>query len=356
MAIPPTGEGRSREERRAGPPPAGALVTMAHGAGGRATRDLVDAVFVEAFRNPWLDKLEDQATVAFAGRRLAITTDAFVVQPLFFPGGDLGSLAVHGTVNDLATAGARPLWLAAAFILEEGLPLADLRRIAGSMAAAAKACGAPVVTGDTKVVQRGRGDGLVAAVTGLGAVERDVDLSIHHARPGDRVVLSGPIGDHGVAVMLARGHLKLEAEIPSDSAPLWELVNGVLAACPAVRCFRDPTRGGAATVLNEIARASRVGIRIEEAAVPVRAEVRAACELLGIDPLYVANEGKMIAVAPAEGAEAVVAAMRRHPHGRDAAVIGRVEADPAGVVLLEPPFGGARLLDVLTGDPLPRIC
>jgi hydrogenase expression/formation protein HypE len=332
------------------------VVTLSHGAGGRASRELVDGVFVDAFRNPVLERLEDQATLAIGGARIAMTTDAFVVQPIVFPGGDIGSLAVHGTVNDLATAGARPLWLAAAFILEEGLPVEDLRRVAGSMAEAANLAGAQVVTGDTKVVQRGKGDGVYVAVTGVGVVERPVDLSVHNARPGDRVIVSGAIGEHGVAVMLARGNLKIEADIRSDAASLWGMVDAVLAACTGVRAMRDPTRGGLATVLNEIAKASGIGIRIADAAVPVREDVRAACELLGIDPLYVANEGKMVFVVPPEGAEAALKALHAHPLGRNAAAVGTVTKDPAGVVLAEGPAGGARMVDMLTGDPLPRIC
>jgi hydrogenase expression/formation protein HypE len=316
----------------------------------------VESVFVGAFRNPVLERLEDQATLEFAGRRIAVTTDAFVVQPLFFPGGDIGSLAVHGTVNDLATAGARPLWMAAAFILEEGFPVEDLRRVADSMAGAARDAGVTVVTGDTKVVQRGKGDGVYVAVTGLGVVERPVALSVHNARPGDRVIVSGMLGEHGMAVMLARGQLKLQADIRSDAASLWGMVDAVLAACPGVRAMRDPTRGGLATVLNEIATSSGVAIRIADASVPVREEVRAACELLGIDPMYVANEGKMVFVVPPEGAETALKALQAHPLGRAAAVIGTVEKDPAGIVLAEGPAGGARMMDMLTGDPLPRIC
>jgi len=332
------------------------VVTLVHGAGGRASHELVASVFVEAFRNPMLERLEDHAVLDWGGRRLAVTTDAFIVQPIVFPGGDIGSLAVHGTVNDLATAGARPLGLAAAFILEEGFPIDDLRRVAASMADAASRAGAPVVTGDTKVVQRGKGDGVYVAVTGIGAVERPVAPSIHRARPGDRVLVSGTLGEHGVAVMLARGNLRLESDIRSDSAALWGLVEAVLDACPGVRAMRDPTRGGLATVLNEIAKASGVAIRIVESGLPVREDVRAACELLGIDPMYVANEGKMVFVVPPEGADAALAALRAHPLGRHAAMVGTVEPEPAGVVLAEGPAGGTRRVDLLTGDPLPRIC
>ncbi len=331
-------------------------ITMAHGAGGKATNDLIAALFLPAFRNPALEKLEDHATFEVNGTRFAFTTDAFTVHPLFFPGGDIGCLAVHGTINDLATAGARPLCLAAAFVLEEGLPIDTLQRIVASMATAAQRCGVPIVTGDTKTVQRGRGDGVYIVTTGLGIVEHPVNLSSANARPGDKVILSGSIGEHGVAVMLARGNLEFEADIQSDTAPLWDMVDRVLAVCPEVRCLRDPTRGGVATVLNEIAQASRVGIRVFDEKVPVRPEVRGACELLGIEPLYVANEGKMVFIVPPEKAELVLATLHEHPLGKDAAIIGQVEEEPAGMVLLETGLGGARVLDMLMGDPLPRIC
>jgi hydrogenase expression/formation protein HypE len=264
---------------------------------------------------------------------------------------------VHGTVNDLATAGARPLFLAAAFILEEGFPMDDLRRLVASMAEASRKVGAVIVTGDTKTVQRGKGDGVYIAMTGIGLVEHPHHLSIANARPGDKVVLvSGTIGEHGTAILLARGNLELEAEVRSDTAPLWDLVHQVLSACPSVRCLRDPTRGGVATVLNEIAQASQVGVRLFEEAIPVRPEVRGACELLGIDPLYVANEGKMVLVVAPEEAEKALAVLRGHPFGREAAIIGEVTDEPKGMVLLETSLGGTRVLDMLTGDPLPRIC
>lgn len=331
-------------------------VTMVHGAGGKATHALIEALFLEAFRNPILERLEDQATFELDGRKWAITTDAFTVAPLFFPGGDIGCLAVHGTVNDLATAGARPLFLAAAFILEEGFPMDDLRRLVASMAEASRKVGAVIVTGDTKTVQRGKGDGVYITVTGIGLVEHPHHLSIANARPGDKVLVSGTIGEHGIAILLARGHLELEAEVRSDTAPLWDLVHQVLSACPSVRCLRDPTRGGVATVLNEIAQASQVGVRLFEEAIPVRPEVRGACELLGIDPLYVANEGKMVLVVAPEEAEEALAVLREHPLGREAAIIGEITDEPKGMVLLETSLGGTRVLDMLTGDPLPRIC
>lgn len=332
------------------------MVTMAHGAGGKATQALVETVFLEAFCNPFLEVLEDQATVELHGQRYAVTTDVFTVHPVFFPGGDIGCLAVHGTVNDLATAGARPLFLAAAFVLEEGFPIEDLRRITASMAEAVKKCQALIVTGDTKVVQRGKGDGVYVAMTGIGVLDHPHPLATTNVRPGDKVLLSGPIGEHGVAVMVARGNLELETKVESDTAPLWDLVDQVLKACPGVRCLRDPTRGGVATVLNEIAERAGVGIQIYDEAIPVRPEVQAACELLGIDPLYVANEGKMIIIVAPEEAQKALEIMLRHPLGRDAALIGEVKEEPKGMVLLQTRFGGTRVLDMLTGDPLPRIC
>jgi len=331
-------------------------ITMAHGAGGKATRALVDRVFLEALGNPVLDALEDAASLEVGGVRLALTTDAFTVHPPFFPGGDIGCLAVHGTVNDLASAGARPLYIAAAFVLEEGFPIEDLRRIVASMASAAREAGVQVVAGDTKVVQRGKGDGIYIAAAGIGIIERPIHLGADQVRPGDRILVSGPVGDHGVAVMVARGDLDLEIDLQSDTAPLWSLVERLLDAAPGVHCLRDATRGGVATVLNEIALAAQVGIRVWEARVPVRPEVRGACEILGIDPLYVANEGKLVAFVAPEDAPAALAAMREHPLGREAAEIGVVEAEPAGTVLLETEIGGVRVLDMLAGDPLPRIC
>jgi len=331
-------------------------ITMAHGAGGKATRTLVEALFLDAFRNPLLAPLEDQAVFSVGGQRLALTTDAFVVSPLFFPGGCLGDLAVNGTVNDLAVGGARPLYLSAAFVLEEGFAVADLRRIADAMAAAARAAGVSIVTGDTKVVQRDKGDGCYVTTAGVGLVEHDVTLGAATVRPGDAVLVSGPIGDHGITILLARGDLDLAAELASDTAALWPLVAGLLDAVPGVRCLRDATRGGVATILNEVAAAAQVGVVVDEAAVPVRTEVRGACELLGLDPLYVACEGRLVTVVDAAAADAALAALAAHPLGRDAARIGTVEAGPAGLVLLRTRFGGTRIVDLLVGDPLPRIC
>jgi hydrogenase expression/formation protein HypE len=332
-------------------------VTLAHGSGGKATRTLIEAIFLEAFRNPLLEPLEDQAVFSAGGARLAFTTDSFVVSPLFFPGGDIGELAVNGTVNDLAVSGARPLHLSAGFILEEGFPIADLERIVASMARAAADAGVQVVTGDTKVVQRGKADGCYVNTAGVGVLERDLTLGAALARPGDAVLVSGPIGDHGITIMLARGELDIESEVRSDTAPLASLVAALLDAVPAgVRCLRDATRGGVATILNEVAVASGVAVVIDEAAIPVRPEVRGACEILGIDPLYVACEGRLVAVVDGTRAEAALAALRAHPLGAGAAVIGQVRDDPPTLVLLRTEFGGTRIVDLLIGDPLPRIC
>jgi hydrogenase expression/formation protein HypE len=331
-------------------------ITMAHGAGGRATRTLVDALFLQAFRNPLLEPLEDQAVFSLNGSRIAVTTDSFVVSPLFFPGGDIGDLAVNGTINDLAVAGARALYLTAGFILEEGFPTSDLKRIAGSMARAATAAGVSIVTGDTKVVERGKADGCFINTTGIGVIERDVSLGAANVRPGDAVLVSGPIGDHGITILLARGELDLVSELASDTAPLSVLVNGVLESTAGVHCLRDATRGGVATILNEIAMAAGVSVVIDEDAVPMRDEVRGACEILGIDPLYVACEGRLVAFVSAEAAEPALRAMHAHPVGQGAAMVGKVKDDPPGLVLLKTQFGGTRILDMLVGDPLPRIC
>lgn len=349
--------GRIDKARRRKPRVTEERITMAHGAGGRATHNLIEAVFLEAFRNPLLEPLEDQATFEVDGARLAFTTDAYVVSPLFFPGGDIGDLAVNGTVNDLAVSGARPLYLSASFILEEGFPLADLGRIAGSMAAAAEAANVAVVTGDTKVVGRGKGDGCYITTAGVGVLERPLSLSAGAARPGDAVVVSGPIGDHGVTIMLARGELGITADITSDTAPLADLVATLLDATGGgVRALRDATRGGVATVVNEVAVSSQVAVVLDEAAVPLRPEVTGACEILGIDPLYVACEGRLVAVVAPESLDAAMAALHGHPLGRGAAVIGRVAEDPPGLVLIKTSFGGTRIVDMLVGDPLPRIC
>ena len=336
-------------------------INMAHGSGGKAMRDLIEDVFLGAFDNPVLAAMEDQAVFSLAelaahGDRLAFTTDTYVVDPLFFPGGDIGTLAVAGTVNDLAVSGARPLYLSCGLVLEEGLDMAILRRVVASMAAAAAAAGVPIVTGDTKVVHRGKADQLFVNTSGVGVVDDSVRLSVDGVRPGDVVLVSGYIGDHGMAVMLAREALELEADIESDSAPLHMLVAALLAAAPNTRTIKDPTRGGVATTLNEIARRARVAIAIDEERVPVRQAVRGACEILGLDPLHIANEGKLVAIVPPAEADAALSALRAHPLGRDAAVVGNVQVDPAGMVLLRTGVGGSRVLDMLVGDPLPRIC
>ena len=331
-------------------------ITLSHGSGGKATQTLIEAVFLEAFANPLLAPLEDGAVLTALGGRLAFTTDSYVVSPLFFPGGDIGDLAVNGTVNDLAVSGARPLWLSAGFILEEGFPVADLERIVGSMAAAAERAGVQIVTGDTKVVQRGKADGCYVNTAGVAVIELPGELGVATARPGDVVIVSGPVGEHGITIMLARGELDIESEVTSDTAPLNGLVERLLDAAPGVRGLRDATRGGVATICNEVARAAGVAVVLEEEAVPVRPDVRGACELLGIDPLYVACEGRLVAVVDGDQVEAAMAALRSHPLGEGAAVIGRVRDDPPGLVLLKTSFGGTRIVDLLVGDPLPRIC
>lgn len=332
-------------------------ITLAHGAGGKATHTLIDALFLEAFRNPVLEAMEDQAVLSIGGARLAFTTDSYVVSPLFFPGGDIGDLAVNGTVNDLAMSGARPLYLSCGFILEEGFPVADLQRIAASMATAAAAAGVSIVTGDTKVVQRGKADGCYINTAGVGILERPIELGAHRCRPGDAIIVSGPIGDHGVTVMLARGELEIESDVISDTAPLHDLVAALLDAVPdGVRAMRDATRGGVATILNEMAKASNVAVILDEDQVPVRPEVNGACEILGIDPLYVACEGRFLAVVDGSAAEEALAALRATAGGGGAAVIGRIKDDPPGLVLLKTGFGGTRIVDMLVGDPLPRIC
>lgn len=332
-------------------------IDMGHGAGGRAAAQLIDEIFLAAFDNPWLRQGNDGASFAIpAGQRMVMATDGHVISPLFFPGGDIGCLAVHGTVNDVAMMGATPLYLAASFILEEGFPLADLKRIVQSMAAAAREAGVPVITGDTKVVEKGKGDGVFISTTGVGVVPCGIDVSGANARPGDVILLSGTIGEHGVAVLSQRESLEFETTITSDTAALHTLVAAMLAASPAIRVLRDPTRGGLATTLNEIAGQSGVGMLLDEAAIPVLLEVDAACELLGLDPLYIANEGKLVAIVPADQADAVLAAMRAHPRGTQAARIGLVQDDAHHFVQMNTRFGGRRVVDWLSGEHLPRIC
>ncbi len=343
--------------RRARPRVREDRITMSHGAGGKATQSLVEAIFLDAFRNPLLEPLEDAARLEVGGARLALTTDSYVVSPLFFPGGNIGDLAVNGTVNDLAMAGATPLYLSAGFILEEGFPVEQLTAIAASMAEAARVAGVQIVTGDTKVVEKGKADGCYVNTAGVGLVGAGLDIGVARARPGDAILVSGPIGNHGITILLARGELDIEADIASDTAPLNGLVAALLAAAgPGVRALRDATRGGVATILNEIARAADVGVLVSEDAIPVRDEVRGAAELLGIDPMYVACEGRMVAVVDPSSADAALAALRAHQDGAQAAVIGQVTAEPAGIVQLKTAFGGTRIVDLLVGDPLPRIC
>ncbi|MGI8937930.1 MAG: hydrogenase expression/formation protein HypE [Iamia sp.] len=334
------------------------VVTLAHGAGGKASAALVDAVFLDAFAGE--DRsgpLPDAATLGLAsGERLAFTTDSFVVNPRRFPGGSIGDLAVNGTVNDLAVSGAEPRWLASAFVLEEGFPVAELRDIVADMAAAAAVAGITIVTGDTKVVQRGAADGAYITTTGIGVIPEGLELGAEQVRAGDVVLTSGTIADHGMAVMLARGDLNIQADIHSDTAPLGELVAKVLAAAPGTRWLRDATRGGVGTVANELARDTDLGVVLDEALLPIDPAVNGACDMLGIDPLYVANEGKLLAVVAPEDADAALAAMQSLPVGARAARIGEIAADPAAVVVLLTTFGGTRIVDMLVGDPLPRIC
>lgn len=334
-------------------------ITLSHGAGGKSTHALIEALFLQEFRNPLLEPLGDSALfqpVDGAGPWLALSTDSFVVKPLFFPGGNIGELAVNGTVNDLAVSGARPLYLSAGFIIEEGLPVEQLSRIVSSMAAAAREAGVAIATGDTKVVERGKADGVYVNTTGVGVLEHDLELSPAEIRPGDRVIVSGTLGDHGMAIMIARGELELEVELASDTAPLHDLARALLEATDEVRYLRDPTRGGLATVLAELALQSELAIVIDEEALPVRPEVNGACEILGIDPLYVANEGKLCAIVGPDRADDALEVLRSHPLGRDAAIVAEVRSDPPGLVLLETAFGGSRVVDMLAGDPLPRIC
>ena len=332
-------------------------VDLSHGSGGRAMTQLIADIFHQALDNEWLRRGNDQSAFDTVGGRMVMTTDAYVVSPIFFPGGDIGSLAVHGTINDVAMAGAQPLFLAASFIIEEGFAFSDLKRVADSMGEAARAAGVPVITGDTKVVERGKADGVFVTTTGVGVVPDGLDLSSDKARPGDRVILSGSIGDHGVAVMSKRQNLTFETAIVSDSAPLHRLVAAmVVAGGPALRVMRDPTRGGLAATLNELAQQSNIGFLIAEDSIPVKPEVAAACDLLGLDPLHVANEGKLVAVVAPEAAETVLAAMHAHPLGRDAAIIGEAVADEHNFVQMTTGFGGGRIVDWLSGEQLPRIC
>ena len=338
------------------PLPTRDTVLLGHGSGGKLSAELLREIFLPAFGNPELAKLNDQAVVSIGGASVAVTTDSFVVKPLFFPGGDIGSLAVHGTVNDLAVGGAQPLFLSAGFIIEEGLSMDVLRRVVNSLQCAADSAGVQIITGDTKVVEKGKGDGLFINTTGIGVVPEGIHLSANQARPGDLLLLSGPIGEHGIAILAQRDGLEFETTIESDSAALHTLTAAIFQASTAIRCMRDPTRGGLSSALNEIAAQSNVGIELEESAIAVREEVRGACEMLGLDPLYVANEGKLIAIVDPGAVDAILAAMRDHPLGRQAQIIGTVSGKNAGLVTMRTTLGTTRIVDMLAGDQLPRIC
>jgi hydrogenase expression/formation protein HypE len=330
-------------------------ILLAHGSGGKLAHELVEKSFVKAFANPFLAKLDDSAVIELSGK-LAFTTDSYVVSPIFFPGGDIGKLAVCGTVNDLAMSGAKPLYLSLAFIIEEGLSRNELNKIVDSTQRAAQKAGVQIVTGDTKVVHRGSADKLFINTAGVGVIPEGVDISGSQARPGDRVILSGTIGDHGIAVLSQREGLSFSTQLKSDCAPLNSLVAAMLVVSPNIHCLRDPTRGGLATSLNELAKQSEVGIRIEEEKIPVREEVLAACAMLGFDPLYVANEGKLVAIVPAEDADKIVEAMRRNRYGKSAAIIGEVTGEHPGRVVMKTCLRTSRIIDMLVGDLLPRIC
>jgi hydrogenase expression/formation protein HypE len=336
-------------------------INMSHGSGGKKMRDLIEDVFLGAFHNPMLAPLEDQAVMNLAelaagGDRLAFTTDSYVVSPLFFPGGNIGTLAVNGTVNDLAMCGARPLYLSCGMVLEEGLEVETLRKICASMREMADAAGVAIVTGDTKVVERGAADKLFINTSGVGVIPKGVNISATRAEVGDKIIVNGYLGDHGCAILLARNDLALETDIETDCQSLHTLVRAMLEACPDIHCLRDATRGGVATVLNEFAESSNVGITIEETALPLRENVKGACEILGLDPLYLANEGKLLAIVPPRFADKVLEAMRAHPAGLEAAIIGEVVETPKQIVMLNTGFGGGRIVDLLVGEQLPRIC
>ncbi len=332
------------------------MIDMTHGAGGRAMHALIERVFCKAFNNPWLNQQEDQAQLTIPQERLVMTTDAHVISPLFFPGGNIGSLAINGTVNDVAMAGAKPLYIAASFILEAGLPLQDLQNIVNSMAIAAKQAGVAIVTGDTKVVEKGKGDGVFITTTGIGVIENDIHISAHNAKVGDKIIINGFIGDHGIAILSQREGLNFGTPVISDTANLNDLVAHMVNTTPNIHCMRDPTRGGLATTLNELASQSKVGMQIMESQIPVRTEVASACELLGLDPLYIANEGKLVAICDPKDAESLLQSMQAYPLGKQAAIIGEVIEDSRHFVQLQTQFGGTRIVDWLTGDPLPRIC
>ena len=336
--------------------PSSDRILLAHGSGGELSHELVASLFVKTFDNPILHPLDDSAVISVAGERWAFTTDSYVVTPIFFPGGDIGKLAICGTVNDLSMSGAQPLFLSSGFIIEEGFPFSDLKRIVSSMQKTASEAGVKIATGDTKVVNRGGADGIFINTAGIGLIPPGIMISGSNARPGDQVLLSGTIGDHGVAILSAREGLQFSTALESDCAPLNGLVAKMIAVSPEIRCLRDPTRGGLASTLNELARQSEVGIWVEENRIPVKEEVRGACELLGFEPWNLANEGKLVAIVRAEVAEAILHEMRTHPLGRDAVRIGEVRKEPPGKVLLRTTIGSTRILDMMVGEPLPRIC
>ncbi|MCG7919472.1 MAG: hydrogenase expression/formation protein HypE [Candidatus Thiodiazotropha taylori] len=331
-------------------------VDMTHGSGGRAMAQLIQELFLKHLDNDLLRQANDQASFDVAAGRMVMSVDGHVISPLFFPGGDIGSLAVHGTINDVAMSGARPTYLSAGFILEEGFPLADLEKIVVSMSHAASEAGVPIVTGDTKVVEKGKGDGVFITTTGIGVVPAGINISGDRAEPGDRIIVSGSMGDHGVTIMSSRENLEFETSLTSDSAALHSLVEQMVAVAPDIHCLRDPTRGGLATTLNELAQQSQVGMQLSEAEIPVKPAVASACELLGLDPLYVANEGKLICICSEADAQRLLPVMRAHPLGKESAIIGRVIEDPHHFVQMETLFGGSRVVDWLSGEQLPRIC
>ncbi|MCG8038215.1 MAG: hydrogenase expression/formation protein HypE [Candidatus Thiodiazotropha taylori] len=331
-------------------------VDMTHGSGGRAMAQLIQELFLKHLDNDLLRQANDQASFDVAAGRMVMSVDGHVISPLFFPGGDIGSLAVHGTINDVAMSGARPTYLSAGFILEEGFPLADLEKIVISMSHAASEAGVPIVTGDTKVVEKGKGDGVFITTTGIGVVPAGINISGDRAVPGDRIIVSGSMGDHGVTIMSSRENLEFETSLTSDSAALHSLVEQMVAVAPEIHCLRDPTRGGLATTLNELAQQSQVGMQLSEAEIPVKPAVASACELLGLDPLYVANEGKLICICSETDAQRLLPVMRAHPLGKESAIIGRVIEDPHHFVQMETLFGGSRVVDWLSGEQLPRIC
>jgi hydrogenase expression/formation protein HypE len=331
-------------------------ILLAHGSGGTMMRELIDDVFVREFEEDALKRLDDAASLPFPGDRIAMSTDTYVVNPVFFPGGDIGKLAICGTVNDVATSGATPLYISVGFVLEEGFPVAELRRILESMRDAAHEAGVHIVTGDTKVVEKGHGDGVFINTAGIGVLAEGVDLSGSYVKPGDVVLLSGTLGDHGIAIVSTREGLEFETSIETDAAPLNKLIANVLAAAPNARCFRDPTRGGLASTLNELAEASGVSITVQETEIPVKSQVQGASEMLGYDVYQVANEGKMVAIVPADEADAALAAMKASPYGEDAAIIGEAAAEHPGKVYVDTSFGAKRIMDMLVGEQLPRIC